>query len=56
LTVFSEVAPGIPLGELRGGDAHGLKVVTKAGAFGAEDALALAVDALQNQIASGRRA
>jgi len=56
LTVFSEVAPGIPLGELRGGRANGLAVVTKAGAFGAEDALALAVDALKNQAACGRRA
>jgi uncharacterized protein YgbK (DUF1537 family) len=51
LTVFSEVAPGIPIGELRGGEASGLPVVTKAGAFGAEDALALAVDALKKQAA-----
>lgn len=35
----SEVAPGIPQGWLVGGDHDGLPVVTKAGAFGGEDAL-----------------
>ncbi len=44
ITVLQEVAPGIPLGVLKGGPCNGLRVVTKAGAFGAEDALCKAVD------------
>jgi uncharacterized protein YgbK (DUF1537 family) len=47
IRMLSEVAPGIPLGALRGGDRHGLYVVTKAGAFGDEDALVRAVEALK---------
>jgi uncharacterized protein YgbK (DUF1537 family) len=55
LTVRAEVAPGIPIGELRGGEAAGLTVVTKAGAFGAEDALAAAVDAVKAHAAGALR-
>ena len=44
ISVIREVAPGIPVGVLKGGQCSGLKVVTKAGAFGAEDALCKAVD------------
>lgn len=51
--VVSEVAAGIPIGELCGGEADGMKVVTKAGAFGAVDALALAVDALKARTSWG---
>jgi len=47
LKVSTEVAPGIPLGALQGGLRDGLRVVTKAGAFGSEDALAKAVDSLK---------
>lgn len=47
LKVTKEVAPGIPLGALQGGLRDGLRVVTKAGAFGSEDALAKAVDSLK---------
>ncbi|MBI5603278.1 MAG: four-carbon acid sugar kinase family protein, partial [Deltaproteobacteria bacterium] len=47
IKVIEEVAPGIPLGMLKGGLCDGLKVVTKAGAFGAEDALCQAVDYLK---------
>ena len=47
ISVVREVAPGIPVGVLKGGQCSGLKVVTKAGAFGAEDALCKAVDSLK---------
>jgi uncharacterized protein YgbK (DUF1537 family) len=45
--VIREVAPGIPLGELQGGRRDGLKVVTKAGAFGSDDALVTALEVLR---------
>ena len=48
LSVASEVAPGIPVGFLTGGLCHGLKVITKAGAFGGEDALVKAVHCLKS--------
>jgi uncharacterized protein YgbK (DUF1537 family) len=47
ISVLREVAPGIPVGVLKGGQCPGLKVVTKAGAFGAEDALCKAVESLK---------
>ena len=47
LTIVEEVAPGIPLGVLKGGPCDGMWVVTKAGAFGSEDALCRAVDFLK---------
>lgn len=45
--VISEVTVGIPLGLLQGGRCHNMPVVTKAGAFGEEDALQKAVQALK---------
>ena len=45
--LVEEVAPGIPLGVLKGGPFDGLRVITKAGAFGTEDALCKAVDFLK---------
>ena len=47
ISVLQEVAPGIPAGVLKGGQCPGLAVVTKAGAFGASDALCKAVDFLK---------
>jgi uncharacterized protein YgbK (DUF1537 family) len=47
IAVVQEVAPGIPIGQLQGGPCDGLRVVTKAGAFGAEDALCKAIDDLK---------
>ncbi|MCX7780896.1 MAG: four-carbon acid sugar kinase family protein [Negativicutes bacterium] len=47
LKVVSEVAMGIPLGLIQGGCCHNMPVVTKAGAFGEEDALYRAVLALK---------
>jgi len=43
-----EILPGIPLGQVVGGPYEGLAVVTKAGAFGAPDALIDAVSFLQH--------
>lgn len=48
LKVVSEVTVGIPLGLLQGGRCHNTPVVTKAGAFGEEDALQKAVQALKH--------
>ncbi len=42
--VGEEVVPGIPMVTLVGGPADGLRVVTKAGAFGREDALVAAIE------------
>jgi uncharacterized protein YgbK (DUF1537 family) len=47
IAVLQEVAPGIPVGVLKGGECPGLGVVTKAGAFGSADALCKAVDFLK---------
>jgi D-threonate/D-erythronate kinase len=41
-----EITPGLPSGYLMGGLADGWPVVTKAGGFGAEDALTTAVNFL----------
>jgi len=38
--LLDEVLPGIPLGQLMGGEYPGLKVITKAGAFGHPEAIA----------------
>jgi D-threonate/D-erythronate kinase len=43
-----DVAPGIPWGTLIGGARPGLPIVTKAGSFGDDDALLLAVRFLAN--------
>ena len=47
LKVIREIAPGIPLGILRGGLCDGMPVVTKAGAFGSDDALEMALECLK---------
>ncbi|APU13804.1 four-carbon acid sugar kinase family protein [Actinoalloteichus fjordicus] len=46
LRLLDEVVPGVPRSRILGGRAEGLPVVTKAGGFGAEDVLSLAVDAV----------
>ncbi len=53
IKLVAEVAPGIPLGLLKGGPCDGLRVITKAGAFGTEDALCKAVDFLKQGKAEG---
>jgi uncharacterized protein YgbK (DUF1537 family) len=47
--VVKEVAPGIPVGVLKGGFCDGLPVVTKAGAFGDEEALCKSIDCLKHE-------
>ncbi|MCM3879604.1 MAG: four-carbon acid sugar kinase family protein [Vicinamibacterales bacterium] len=44
-----EVMTGVPIGTLLGGVAEGLPVVTKAGGFGSENALVLAVRAIRDR-------
>lgn len=46
-TILSEVATGIPLMRLRGGVCDGLKIITKAGAFGNEDAISYSLKKLR---------
>ena len=47
INLLSEVSPGIPLGTLEGAEAPGLKIITKAGGFGAPDALVKAARLLR---------
>jgi uncharacterized protein YgbK (DUF1537 family) len=47
-SIIAEIAVGIPLMRLRGGSFEGLKVVTKAGAFGKEDAVFYALRKLRS--------
>lgn len=47
ILVQAEVAPGIPFGRLQGGDLPDLPVITKAGAFGEENALVQSVQFLK---------
>lgn len=47
IQVIEEVVTGIPLGKLVGGCCNGLQVVTKAGAFGKEDAFILAMQVMR---------
>jgi uncharacterized protein YgbK (DUF1537 family) len=47
--VEEEVLPGIPVVTIVGGSACGTRVVTKAGAFGDEDALVTAIEYLRKQ-------
>ena len=48
MVVRQEVAPGIPMCALIGGDYEGAPIVTKAGGFGAEDALLVALRTLKH--------
>lgn len=47
--VEEEVLPGIPVVTIVGGPASGTRVVTKAGAFGNEDALVIAIEYLRKK-------
>jgi len=53
IEVLEEVAVGIPLGRLVGGRCHGLQVVTKAGAFGHDDAFVLSIQAMRKADGEG---
>lgn len=48
IRLTAEVLPGIPQGQIQGGAADGLAVVTKSGAFGAPDALSRCIDILRS--------
>jgi uncharacterized protein YgbK (DUF1537 family) len=47
IQVLGEVEPGIPAGELIGGQSRGMRVVTKAGGFGTEGALVKSIAYLE---------
>ena len=49
IDILAEVLPGIPLGQLVGGCCPGLRVVTKAGAFGGDNAIVESVKALRGK-------
>lgn len=49
IEILAEISPGIPLGKLVGGICPGLRVVTKAGAFGGEKAIVEAVNVLKGR-------
>lgn len=49
IALESEVLPGVPCGRLIGGIAHRLRIVTKSGSFGDDDALLLAVKYLRSK-------
>lgn len=48
--ILSEIRVGIPLVRVKGGSFEGLKLVTKAGAFGEDDAVAFALRKLKETI------
>lgn len=50
LRALGEVQPGVPAGILVGGDADGLRVVTKAGGFGDERAIIASIYCLQGRL------
>jgi len=47
IRVHGEVEPGVPAGELIGGQCGGMRVVTKAGGFGTEEALVKSISYLE---------
>ena len=47
--IVEEVETGVPLMELSGGEFNGLKLITKAGAFGREETLYNAIDKLKEE-------
>ena len=53
LWLTGEVQPGIGAGSLIGGARPGLRVATKAGGFGGEDALAAAIGYLSAELKAG---
>jgi uncharacterized protein YgbK (DUF1537 family) len=47
VTVHSALAPGVPIGAIVGGPAHGVRLVTTSGGFGDAESLVRIVDRLQ---------
>jgi len=54
ITVHAALAPGVPIGTIVGGAAHGVRVVTKSGGFGDPDSLVGLVDRLQSTSSPGK--
>lgn len=50
ISVYGEVEPGIPAGELIGGQCEGIRVVTKAGGFGSDAAIIKAIAYLEKGV------
>ena len=50
IRVIGEIMPGIPISQIMGGKFDGLKVVTKAGAFGNEEALANCLKQIKRRV------
>ena len=48
--VIEEIMPGVPISQIIGGEFDGLKIVTKAGAFGNEEALAYCLKQLKRRV------
>jgi uncharacterized protein YgbK (DUF1537 family) len=48
IRVHGTLAAGVPVGTILGGEAHGMRVVTKSGGFGGSDSLLEIVDRLQS--------
>jgi D-threonate/D-erythronate kinase len=51
ITMHSALAPGVPIGTIVGGAAHGARVVTKSGGFGDANSLIHIIDQLQSDAA-----
>ena len=48
IELLDEIAPGIPIGEIKGGTANGAIIVTKSGGFGAEDIFTKIIDYIED--------
>jgi uncharacterized protein YgbK (DUF1537 family) len=48
IELLDEIAPGIPIGEIKGGTADGTIIVTKSGGFGAEDIFTKIIDYIED--------
>jgi uncharacterized protein YgbK (DUF1537 family) len=48
IAVHACLAPGVPIGTILGGPAHGMRVVTSSGGFGRSDSLVRIIDRLQD--------
>ncbi|WP_125154355.1 four-carbon acid sugar kinase family protein [Clostridium rectalis] len=48
--IIEEIMPGIPLMKLKGGKYHGLKIITKAGAFGEKNAISYCMKKIKEDL------
>jgi D-threonate/D-erythronate kinase len=54
IAVHEALAPGVPIGTILGGEADGVRVVTKSGGFGHSDCLVRIIDRLQGNVSRRR--